>query len=168
MGIMRWWMAAMSNKWSPRRIQCQARWGPSWNISSTGLGATDKEGYLLHWPRGLGDWLHEGGISWKNWDPHVIELKMVFYHQFAWWCHGMEMLSVLLALCEGNPSVTGGNPHKGPVMQILDIFFVVSPNKLLNKQWICQWFEMHYHWYNDMTLIGHVYSCPLWQTDSLQ
>ena len=29
-----------------------------------------------------------------------------------WWCHDREMLSVLLALCEGNTSVTDGRPHK--------------------------------------------------------
>ena len=33
---------------------------------------------------------------------------------------------------EGNPQVD--SPHKGPVMWSFDVFFVVSPNKLLSKQ----------------------------------
>ena len=31
----------------------------------------------------------------------------------AWWRHKMETFSVLLALCEGNPPLTGEFPHKG-------------------------------------------------------
>ena len=42
----------------------------------------------------------------------------------------MEKLSVLLALCEGNPAVTGGFPSQKPVTQSFDIFFVVRLNKL--------------------------------------
>ena len=30
----------------------------------------------------------------------------------SWWCHDMEILSTLLAICVGNPSVTSGIPHK--------------------------------------------------------
>ena len=30
-------------------------------------------------------------------------------------CHVMEMISTSVALDEGNPLVTGGFPHKGPV-----------------------------------------------------
>ena len=30
-------------------------------------------------------------------------------------CHDMETPSAWLALCEGNPSVDGGFPHKGPI-----------------------------------------------------
>ena len=33
--------------------------------------------------------------------------------QFSWWRHQMKTFSELLALCEENPSVTGGFPHKG-------------------------------------------------------
>ena len=32
---------------------------------------------------------------------------------WSWWCHQMETFYVLLALCEGNSSVTGEFPHKG-------------------------------------------------------
>ena len=30
-----------------------------------------------------------------------------------WWCHQMETFSALLAICEGNTTVTSGSPHKG-------------------------------------------------------
>ena len=32
----------------------------------------------------------------------------------VWWRHQMGTFSALLALCEGNPSVTGGFPSQGP------------------------------------------------------
>ena len=32
--------------------------------------------------------------------------------QFSWWRHGMETITALLALCEGNPPVTGGFPSR--------------------------------------------------------
>ena len=41
----------------------------------------------------------------------------------------METLSELLAFCEGNAD----SPHKGPVMQSFDVFFVVSLNKVLER-----------------------------------
>ena len=34
----------------------------------------------------------------------------------------------------GEPLVSGGSPHKGPVMRSFDVFFVVIFNKLLNSQ----------------------------------
>ena len=39
------------------------------------------------------------------------------------WHHQMETFSVLLALCEGNPSVTGDFPSQRPVMLSCDVFF---------------------------------------------
>ena len=35
----------------------------------------------------------------------------------------METFSALLALCEGNPPITGGFPSQRPVTQSFDIFF---------------------------------------------
>ena len=43
----------------------------------------------------------------------------------------METFSTLLALCEGNPPVTGGFPSQRPVTQSFDIFFDVR----LKKGW---------------------------------
>ena len=38
-----------------------------------------------------------------------------------------------MALCEGNPWVTRGSPHKGPEMQNYDVSFFVTLNKLLKE-----------------------------------
>ena len=42
-----------------------------------------------------------------------------------WWRHQMEAFSALLALCEGNPLVTGGSPHKGQWRRAL-MFSLIS------------------------------------------
>ena len=55
----------------------------------------------------------------------------------------MELFSVLLALCEGNPPLTGwlsshwswlDSPHKGPLTGIFDVFFDARLNKRLNNR----------------------------------
>ena len=46
----------------------------------------------------------------------------------------MEVFSALLALCEGNPPVTGGFTSQRPVTLSLDLFFDLRLNKRLNKQ----------------------------------
>ena len=45
----------------------------------------------------------------------------------------MEVLSALLALCEGNPALLD-SPHKGPVMQSFDVLFVSSLSNLFSKE----------------------------------
>ena len=40
-----------------------------------------------------------------------------------WWRHQMEIICALLALCERNPSVTGGFPPQKPVGRSFDVFF---------------------------------------------
>ena len=37
----------------------------------------------------------------------------VLHPTVSWWRHRMMTFSALLALCEGNPTITGGFPHKG-------------------------------------------------------
>ena len=39
-----------------------------------------------------------------------------------WWRHQMEVLPALLALCEGNPPVTGGFPSQSPVTRSCNVF----------------------------------------------
>ena len=39
--------------------------------------------------------------------------KIYSGHLITWWHHQMEKFSALLALCEGNPPVTGGFPSEG-------------------------------------------------------
>ena len=46
----------------------------------------------------------------------------------------METVSALVAVCEGDPPVTGGFPSQRAISAGFDIFFGVSLNKLLNKQ----------------------------------
>ena len=54
------------------------------------------------------------------------------------WRHQMETFSALLAICAGNSPVPVNSPHKG---QWHDVFFDLSPNKRLSKQWWGWWFE---------------------------
>ena len=59
-----------------------------------------------------------------------------------WWRYQMETFSSLLALCEGNPLVTGGFPSQRPVTQSFAVFFDAHLNKWLSKQSRDWWFEM--------------------------
>ena len=43
--------------------------------------------------------------------------------QISWWRHQMETFSALLALCAGNPPVTGEFPSQRPVTRSFDVFF---------------------------------------------
>ena len=52
-----------------------------------------------------------------------------------------ENISALVAICEGNPTVTGGFPSQRPVMRSFDIFFYLRLNKLLGKQSRRRWFH---------------------------
>ena len=70
-------------------------------------------------------------ISRKYWHYYPSIWRFVIHY-------GMEMLSTLLALCEGNPPSPVDSPHKGPVMRGFDVFFYVSQNKLCDKQPSCQ------------------------------
>ena len=46
----------------------------------------------------------------------------------------MESFSMLLALYEGNPPVTGGFPSQGPVTQSFNVFFDLHLKKCLSKR----------------------------------
>ena len=59
----------------------------------------------------------------------------------AWWHHQMETFFALLALCEGNPPLTGGFPSQRPVTRLFNVFFDLCLNIRLNKQWRRRWFE---------------------------
>ena len=60
----------------------------------------------------------------------------------TWWCHQMEIFSVLLAFCAGNSTVTGEFPTQKPVTRSFDVFFDLRLDKQLSKQWKHGWFEM--------------------------
>ena len=44
-------------------------------------------------------------------EPRVVSFQEEFGNH-AWWRHDMETIFALLALCEGNPSVTDGFPSQ--------------------------------------------------------
>ena len=58
---------------------------------------------------------------------HIIHALCSWQPLFAvsnsWWYHAVETLSALLAV----------SPHKSPIMQTSDIFFVVKLSKLLKE-----------------------------------
>ena len=60
----------------------------------------------------------------------------------TWWRHQMEIFSVLLTICEGNPLVTSGFPSQRPVTWNFNVFIHLCLNKRLSKQSRCQWLEM--------------------------
>ena len=70
-------------------------------------------------------------------------LTNTFLMRMSW----HRIASALLALCERNTLVTSGLPVQRPVKQSFDVSFLVSLNKLLNKQWNCWWFEMPWRSY---------------------
>ena len=63
-----------------------------------------------------------------------------FKHLETWWRHQRETLSALLALCEGNPPVTGGFPSQTPVARSIGVFFNLRQKKRLSKQLRRRWF----------------------------
>ena len=48
--------------------------------------------------------------------------------------HQTETSSALLAICGGNPPVTGKFPSQRPVTRSFDVFFDLRLNKQLSKQ----------------------------------
>ena len=59
----------------------------------------------------------------------------------TWWCHQMETLFALLAICAGNSPATGELPSQRPVTRSFDVFFDLRLNKRLSKQSRRRWFE---------------------------
>ena len=53
----------------------------------------------------------------------------------------METLVALLAICDKNPLVIDGSPHKRPIMWSFDDFFFAELYKELNKQSSYRWFR---------------------------
>ena len=59
--------------------------------------------------------------------------------------HLMEIFSALLALCKGNPPVTGGFPSQRPVTRNFENFFDLCLNNRLNNQSRRRWSETPSH-----------------------
>ena len=79
--------------------------------------------------------------------------------------YDMETFSASLALCVGNPPVTGAFPTLRPVMRGFDVFFVVNLIKLLNKQWSGCWFDMPWRSFDSFlpVLVGCVPATERWK-----
>ena len=91
------------------------------------------------------------------------------------WRYQMETFSALLALCEGNPPVTGGSfSSQRPVTRSFDVFFDLRLNKRLSKQLRRRWFETPsrslWRYCNDRILTSHDdafrITGPLWGDSS--
>ena len=134
------------NKWLSK--QPWGRWfeTPSWSLwrqynaytGNTGKTASlywdvFNENVLLIGPLGT-------LLKW-TWNSNQHTELFIQENAFAWWRHQMETVSALLALCEGNPPVTGGFPSQRPVTRSIDVSFDVRLNKGLSKQSRRRWFE---------------------------
>ena len=74
----------------------------------------------------------------------------------SWWRHDNAAPSMVLALCEGNPLLTGGFPAQRPCNASF-FFNEVSLNKLLEKRLSGQWFEMH--WCSCVVIVMFCWIC---------
>ena len=63
------------------------------------------------------------------------------YTVLSQWSHQMETISLLLALCVGNTSVTGEFPSQKTMTRSFDVFFLSGLNNQSSKQWRHRWFE---------------------------
>ena len=103
---------------------------------------------VLHEQELLAD-MHIDGLMQERRNSMANALELVFlalthrYVPVKWWCHDLEMFSMLLAHCEGNPLVTGRFPSQRASNADFDVFFHVSLKKWLNKQSSCQWLSHH-------------------------
>ena len=64
----------------------------------------------------------------------------------AWWQHRMGTFSALLAFCAGNSPVTGEFHTQRPVICNFDVFFDMSLNQQMSKQWRRRRFETSLRW----------------------
>ena len=118
---------------------------PSLSTSSIIARSSDSDGF---WPRALiitpSSWFvmwPSPSLSNKEKATRNSTSKGMSAGTHSWWSHKMETFCSLLALCEGNPLVTGGFPSHKPVTHSFDVFFDLRLNKRLSKQWRRLWFE---------------------------
>ena len=88
--------------------------------------------------------------SWCTWLmswPTDLLLHAFYCDVIVWasWGHQQETFSALLALCEGNPPVTGGFPSQRPVTRSFDVFFDLRLDKQLSRQLRRWWFKTPSH-----------------------
>ena len=84
----------------------------------------------------------------------------------AWWRHQMETFSALMALCEGNPPITGELPSQRPLTWR---FIYAWTNGWTNKRDAGDLRRHHAHY--DITVMAKRPNCRIWadsQTSSVQ
>ena len=89
-----------------------------------------------------GPWVWRDCLLHPEW-PHDQYLKGVIAAVMSghtWWHHDMGTFSMLLAICEGNPPVTGGFPSQRASNKSV-MFYLMLP-KLLDKQSSCWWYSL--------------------------
>ena len=95
--------------------------------------------------------------SWQTrWLPAATHSSQVRRTVNSPWRHDLETFSALLALCEGNPPVTGGFPSQRTSNAEM-FFFDIPLNKRMNKHLSCRWFEMPWRFY---------YIVVIWHTEA--
>ena len=59
---------------------------------------------------------------------HLLYNEHYWYYRVlcTWWCHHMETFSALVALCEGNPLVSGRFPSQRPVARALKFALICA------------------------------------------
>ena len=68
------------------------------------------------------------GSSWYHGMTKATMIIWAFCVSCLTWCHQMETLSALLAICAGNSPVSIEFPAQRPVTRSFDIFFDLPPN----------------------------------------
>ena len=77
---------------------------------------------------------HKGPVTRKMF-PSDDVIMMFRRTMMASWHGNISTITVTLALCQGNPPVTGGYPSQRASKVELRCFFVVILDKLLTNQW---------------------------------
>ena len=100
---------------------------------------------IMYRPTWIRNWLIKSNHC-ENLDPMTTQstdkalaqlrrkhIRVSTAKDYQWWRHDIGALSAILALCDGNPLITGGFTYKRPAIRG-DVSFVVRLSKLFNKQ----------------------------------
>ena len=108
-----------------------------------------RRGFDVFFYLGLNKWLSKH--SRRRWFE-TPSRSFWRYCNELFWSHGTHYDRTWYYLSEGNRMITVGSPHKVPVMPNLNVFFDVSPQKLLNKHSSYMWFQTPWHYCNEASL----------------
>ena len=98
----------------------------------------------------------------------MFMVKEVKISSCSWWHHQMGIFSMYLAICEGNPPVSGGFPSQRPVTWSFDAFFDLCLYKWLSKQsGLLRCHDTHYDVIVINRMAGDVLGTPWWYWSNL-